>query len=150
MHCWCHAHLPCAFIFHDTLCCFEAPLLCVVITETKDLCRDRAERFEHYPGIAPGTGRAFSVHHHGEIDAAILFQSTANLGKVPELLEGIKSTFATRFQIIGEASTSDMDGWAEQFICNGEAKVSCGACCPHLFFKWVLSHSFIWVVFPCT
>ena len=41
----------------------------------------------HYPGIAPGTGRAFSVHHHGQ------------------------------------ASTSDMDGWAEQFICAGESKV---------------------------
>jgi hypothetical protein len=66
--------------------CLAAP----IPSETRDLCRDRAERFEHSPGIAPGTGRAFSVHHHGE------------------------------------ASTSDMDGWAEQFICAGESKVSCG------------------------
>jgi hypothetical protein len=28
----------------------------------------------------------------------------------------------------GEASTSDMDGWAEQFLCAGEAKVGCGTC----------------------
>jgi hypothetical protein len=65
-------------------------------TETKNLCRDRAERFEHYPGIAPGTGRAFSVHHHGE------------------------------------ASTSDMDGWAEQFLCNGETKV---AVCDNIHYR---------------
>jgi hypothetical protein len=61
--------------------------LVVFPTETKDICRDRAERMPHSPGIEPGAGRGFTVHHHGE------------------------------------ASTSDMDGWAEQYICAGETKV---------------------------
>jgi hypothetical protein len=57
-------------------------------TETRDLCRDRAERMPHYPNITRGFGRGHTVHHHGE------------------------------------ASTADMDGWAEQFFCAGETKVT--------------------------
>jgi hypothetical protein len=35
--------------------------VCLIKPETKDLCRDRAERFEHHKDITPGTGRGFSV-----------------------------------------------------------------------------------------
>jgi hypothetical protein len=82
-----HYHACHSPVVGSGLLCQWFDEICCVPTETKDLCRDRAERFEHYPGIERGFGRGFSVHHHGE------------------------------------ASTSDMDGWAEQFICNGETKV---------------------------
>lgn len=38
------------------------------LTETKDLCRDRAERMPHYPNITRAFGRAHTVHHHGKFD----------------------------------------------------------------------------------
>jgi hypothetical protein len=53
-----------------------------------------------------------------------LFQTIPGLGEECQIyFEKTETTFATCFQFIGQASTADMDGWAEQFFCAGETKV---------------------------